>query len=70
MAPGKSQQFAILSRRQMEQILIYMRLHETVETVAILQNFESGIGPSMFARFYQNGTQAYHEIDITDVENW
>lgn len=70
MGRGNAQKVAVLSRQQMEQILIYMRLHEDVDTVVILEKPESGIGPTMFARFYRSGTQSYHEIDITDTENW
>ena len=54
----------------MEQILMFMRLHENVETVIILENNVSGIGSNMYARFYQRGSQTYQEIDITDVDNW
>lgn len=70
MGRGNAQKTAVLSRKQMEQILIYMRLHEKIETVVILQKWESGIGPDMFARFYSQGSQNYHEIDITDTESW
>jgi hypothetical protein len=61
---------AVLTRQQMEQILMFMRLHENVETVIILENNVSGIGSNMYARFYQRGSQTYQEIDITDVDNW
>ncbi len=54
----------------MEMVLMYMRLHEDVGTVIILEKPESGLGPTMFARFYRANTQSYHEIDITDVEAW
>ncbi len=70
MGRGNAVKSAVLSRKQMEQILIYMRLHENVESVVILQKWESGIGPDIFARFYRKNTQSYHEIDITDVEAW
>ena len=70
MGRGSSQKVAILSRRQMEMVLTYMRLHEDVGTVVILERAESGLGPTVHARFYRSGTQSYHEIDITDVESW
>lgn len=70
MGRGNARKVAILSRKQMEMVLMYMRLHEDVGTIMILEKAESGIGPTMFARFYRNNTQSYHEIDITDVENW
>jgi len=71
MGRGNSQKVAILSRKQMEQILLFMRLHDNVETVIVLQQpGMGGIGPGMHARFYQSGTQTYQEIDITEVETW
>ena len=71
MGRGNAQKVAILTRKQMEQILMFMRLHDGVETVIILdQPGESGIGSAMYARFYRSGTQTYQEIDITDVETW
>lgn len=71
MGRGNSQKVAVLSRRQMEQILMFMRLHDNVETVIILQQpGMAGIGPAMHARFYRSGTQTYQEIEITDVETW
>ena len=71
MGRGNAQKVAILSRKQMEQILMFMRLHDGVETVIILdQPGEAGIGGTMHARFYRSGTQTYQEIDITDVETW
>jgi hypothetical protein len=70
MGRGNAQKIAILNRRQMEQVLMFMRLHENIETVIILEKPQSGIGPSMFARFYQKGQSNYQEIDITDVESW
>ncbi len=69
MGRGNAQKVAILSRKQMEMVLTYMRLHEDVGTVMILEK-AAGIGPHMFARFYRANTQSYHEIDITDVEAW
>ena len=70
MGRGNAQKVAILTRQQMEHILIYMRLHEDIGTVMILEKSASGVGPTTFARFYRSGTQTYHEIDITDKENW
>ena len=70
MGRGSAQKVAILSRWQMEMVLTYMRLHEDVGTVMILERPENGMGATMFARFYRAGTQDYHEIDITDVEAW
>lgn len=70
MGRGSADKIAVLSRKQMEQILMYMRLHENIETVIILQKSASGIGPDMYARFYRKGSQTYHEIDITDPGNW
>ena len=70
MGRGNAQKVAILSRKQMEMVLIYMRLHEDVGTAMILEKSKNGIGPTVHARFYRSGTQSYHEIDITDTENW
>lgn len=70
MEGSGAQQVAILSRKQMEMVLTYMRLHQDVGTIMILEKAESGIGPTMHARFYRGSTQSYHEIDITDVESW
>jgi len=71
MGRGNARKIAILSRKQMEQILLFMRLHDGVETVIILeQPGQSGIGSGMYARFYRTGTQSYQEIDITDLEAW
>ena len=71
MGRGNAVKTAILSRKQMEMVLTYMRLHEDIGTVMILEKpNNSGIGPNMFARFYRGGTQNYHEIDITDTESW
>jgi len=70
MGRGNAVKTAILSRKQMEMVLTYMRLHEDVGTIVILEKSASGIGPNMFARFYRAGTQSYHEIDITDDEAW
>lgn len=71
MGRGNAQKVAVLTRKQMEQILMFMRLHDSVETVIILeQPGQAGLGPAMHARFYRTGTHAYQEIDITDVGNW
>jgi hypothetical protein len=71
MGRGNAQKVAILNRKQMEQILMFMRLHDGVETVIILeQPGQAGIGCGMYARFYRKGTQTYQEIDITDVDTW
>ena len=71
MGRGNAHKAAILSARQMELILMFMRLHDGVETVIILdQPGEAGIGGAMYARFYRSGTQTYQEIDITDMETW
>jgi len=70
MGRGNSQKVAILSRKQMEQILMYMRLHGNVRHVMILERPMSGIGPDMFARFYFENTETYQEIDITDQGSW
>ena len=70
MGRGNSQKVAILSRKQMEQILMYMRLHGNVRSVMILEKPESGIGPEMHARFYFENTMSYQEIEITDEGNW
>ena len=66
MGRGNAQKVAVLSRNQMEQILMFMRLHENVETVIILERGDqSGIN-AMYARFYRARTQSYQEIDITE----
>ena len=70
MGRGNARKVAVLSVHQMEQILMFMRLHGNVNSVIILERSGSGIGPEMFARFYFTGTQNYQEIDITDVGNW
>jgi hypothetical protein len=70
MGRGNSQKVAILSRKQMEQILMFMRLHGNVRSVMILEKPVSGIGPDMHARFYFENTETYQEIDLTDVEIW
>jgi hypothetical protein len=70
MGRGNSQKVAILSRKQMEQILMYMRLHGNVRHVMILEKPASGIGPEMHARFYFENTMSYQEIEITDEGNW
>jgi hypothetical protein len=70
MGRGNAQKVAILSKKQMEQILMYMRLHGNVRNVMILERPVSGVGPDMFARFYFENTQTYQEIDITDMESW
>jgi len=70
MGRGNSQKVAILSRKQMEQILMYMRLHGNVRSVMILEKPVSGIGPDMHARFYFENPETYQQIDITDEETW
>ena len=70
MGRGNAQKVAILTRKQMEQILMFMRLHGNVRNVMILEKPVSGIGPDMFARFYFENTETYQEIDITDSGNW
>ena len=70
MGRGNSQKVAILSRKQMEQILMFMRLHGNVRSVMILEKPMAGIGPDMFARFYFENTETYQEIDLTDLETW
>jgi hypothetical protein len=70
MGRGNSQKVAILSRKQMEQILMYMRLHGNVRHVMILEKPASGIGPEMHARFYFENTETYQQIDITDQASW
>ena len=70
MGRGSAQKVAILSARQMEQILMFMRLHGNVRNVMILEKPVSGIGPATFARFYFGNTETYREIDITEVDDW
>jgi hypothetical protein len=70
MGRGNSQKVAILSARQMEQILMFMRLHGNVRSVMILEKPVSGIGPDMHARFYFENTETYQQIDITDEGTW
>ena len=70
MGRGSSQKVAILSKKQMEQILMFMRLHGNVRSVMILEKPVSGIGPDMFARFYFENTETYQQIDITDQGSW
>jgi hypothetical protein len=70
MGRGNSQKVAILSARQMEQILMFMRLHGNVRSVMILEKPVSGIGPDMHARFYFENTETWQEIDITDERTW
>ena len=70
MGRGNAHKVAILTRKQMEQILMFMRLHGNVRNVMILEKSPSGIGPDMFARFYFENTETYQEIDITDVGSW
>ena len=70
MGRGNAQKVAILSARQMEQILMFMRLHGNVRNVMILEKPVPGIGPDMFVRFYFENTETYQEIDITDQGNW
>ena len=70
MGRGNAHKAAILSARQMELILMFMRLHGNVRSVMILEKPVSGIGPDMFARFYFENTETYQEIDITDMSNW
>lgn len=70
MGRGNSQKVAILSRKQMEQILMFMRLHGNVRSVMILEKPVSGIGPDMHARFYFENTETYQQIDITDQGSW
>ena len=59
-----------LSRQQLEQVLMFMRLHGNVHTVIIKQNNSNGIGIATVARFYSGESSNFHEIDITDVGNW
>jgi len=70
MGRGNAQKVAILSARQMEQILMFMRLHGNVRSVMILERPVSGIGPDMHARFYFENTETYQQIDITDEGMW
>jgi hypothetical protein len=70
MGRGNAQKVAILSARQMEQILMFMRLHGNVRSVVILEKPVSGIGSDMFARFYFENTETYQQIDITDQGSW
>jgi hypothetical protein len=70
MGRGNAQKVAILSKKQMEQILMFMRLHGNVRHVMILEKPMAGIGPDMFARFYFENTETYQQIDITDLETW
>jgi hypothetical protein len=70
MGRGNAQKVAILSKKQMEQILMFMRLHGNVRSVMILEKPMAGIGPDMFARFYFENTETYQQIDITDLETW
>ncbi len=70
MVRGNAQKVAILSARQMEQILMFMRLHGNVRHVIILERSGSGVGPEMHARFYFENTETYQQIDITDEGTW
>jgi hypothetical protein len=70
MGRGNAQKVAILSKKQMEQILLFMRLHGNVRSVMILERPVSGIGPDMHARFYFENTETYQQIDITDEGMW
>ena len=59
-----------LSRKELEQILTFMRLNENVHTVTIVHSRGSGIGMNTIARFYSGNSMNFHEIEVTDYGEW
>ena len=58
----------LLSRRQIEQIAVYMVLNSKIKNVIIEQNHASGIGASHWIVYQTEDTEWREEI--TDVSNW
>jgi hypothetical protein len=59
-----------LSRRQIEQIAIYVALNQNVQSVTIEQTSDSGIGLNHHAIFHSDSWHKDFSVDITDVSNW
>lgn len=59
-----------LTRKQIEHIITHMALDQNIESVTILETYESGIGASHWAVFNKSQVERSFQADITDVEVW
>lgn len=59
-----------LSRRQIEQMAIYVALNHNVKSVTIEQTSDSGIGLNHHAVFHRDSWREDFSLDITDVSTW
>lgn len=57
-----------LSRRQIEQIAVYLALNSKILYVKLEQDSSSGIGSSHWVEYHTEDTEVREEI--TDVSNW
>ena len=58
----------ILSRRQIEQIAMFLALNSNILYVKLEQNSSSGIGSTHWVEYHTQDTEWREEI--TDVSNW
>jgi hypothetical protein len=61
-----------LTRRQWEQVSVWVALNQHVNEVEIVESKTTGIGPDVTAKFYFMDTnqRVWNEMDITDVSTW
>lgn len=58
----------VISRKQIEQIAVYLALNSNIKAVTIKQDHSSGIGAGLWV-VYQTDLTEWQE-EITDVSEW
>ncbi len=59
-----------LTRRQWEQVSVWLALNQQVNEVEIVESTTTGIGPDHTAKFFYKEHILLSEMDITDTSNW
>ena len=59
-----------LTRRQWEQVSVWLALNQQVNEVEIVESKTTGIGLDHTAKFFHNKHILSSEMDITDTSTW
>jgi len=59
-----------LTRRQWEQVAVWVALNQQVNEIEIVESKTTGIGCDHTAKFFHKEHILLSEMDITDVSNW
>ena len=61
----------VLTRLELIRMATFMQLNDNYDAVMIVQNVNTGVGPTTWARFFKTAyPDRYQEIEVTDLETW